>query len=83
VQLEHLAYCDKIAAERGNLVTNSQRWKTVANNKRVVNQSKLLVADQITPGTFLKNTSWVALGAVNHGMRLDYNSDESESEDQL
>ncbi|KAE8738442.1 hypothetical protein FOCC_FOCC016078 [Frankliniella occidentalis] len=80
VELEHLAWCDKLAGAGGNAVNGAPRWKTLANDKRVKRLSGLLVRDQISPGDFLEAVSWVNQGALNHGMKIDCDSDSDSDE---
>ncbi|XP_052128117.1 uncharacterized protein LOC127750458 [Frankliniella occidentalis] len=80
VQLEHLAWSDKLAGQTGRAVTDAPRWKTLANDRRVQRLSGLLVRGQLSPGAFLEAVSWVNQGALNHGMRLDQDSDSDDSD---
>ncbi|KAK3924637.1 (2R)-sulfolactate sulfo-lyase subunit beta [Frankliniella fusca] len=84
VQLEHISWSDKLAIEKGNNVQCARRWKTAANDKRMRRLTELLNHDQISPGRFLHEASWINQGALNHGMKLDTkmnsDSDDSDSE---
>ena len=79
VQLEYLAFCDKIAVENMQPVTRVRRWTAILNDERVRRASQLLVAGQITPARFLHQSSFAVLGAVNYGLRI-HPDDESDSE---
>ncbi|XP_052127780.1 uncharacterized protein LOC127750346 [Frankliniella occidentalis] len=81
VQLEHISWSDKLTLQRGKDVQFVGRWKTVANDKRKVRLSELLNHDQITPGRFLHEASWVNQGALNHGMKLDTKNDSDSDSD--
>ncbi|XP_052131283.1 E3 ubiquitin-protein ligase XIAP-like [Frankliniella occidentalis] len=83
VQLEHLAWSDLTAVQRGLAVSCPRRWKTVANDQRIERLTELLNRDGIVPLAFLKQASWVNQGALNHGMQADQDSgsDTSSSSD--
>lgn len=69
-QLEHLAYCDKVAIDHGRKVTDKRKWKTVWNDSTVQAATRLLHSGVLTPGEFLHRTSYAILAAVKHGLRI-------------
>lgn len=76
-----MSRCDDNAINRGDVIQGAPRWTTVANNSKVKRLNRLLNADEITPIRFLEEVSWVMQGALNHGMKLDRDSDtESDSD---
>ncbi len=79
VQLERLSWSDKLAVDNGVSVNGTQRWKTLANDKQVRRLTRLLTSDQMSPGQFLEAVSWVNIGALNQGLKLDRDTD-SESD---
>jgi len=83
VQLEFIAWSDKVAIDSLRPVAPGRRYSAILNDRRVRMASQLLIGNQITPGHFLHEASSAIHAAALHGLRIggDIESDiESESE---
>ncbi|KAK3911587.1 Pentatricopeptide repeat-containing protein [Frankliniella fusca] len=80
VQLDQLAFSDKLAIEKGNAPTSGKRWKAKLNDKRVKRLSDLISNEQISCARFPHEAAFAILAAVNHGLKLN-NHDEEDSSD--
>jgi len=80
VQLEHLAWCDKVAIDSCRQVTGMRKWKTIHNDNVVIRASNLLRHNEITPGHFLRVASYAIHAAVMHGLRLRRRDDDDDSD---
>ncbi|KAK3924154.1 Phosphate acyltransferase [Frankliniella fusca] len=84
VQLEYVAWCDKVAIDHMRPVAPGRRYSAILNDRRVRMASQLLIGNQITPAHFLHQASSAIHAAVLHGLRIgDVDSDSgSESEEE-
>lgn len=80
VQAEHLSWCDKLAIDIGETVNGTRRWQAVANDDCILRESSRLVRNIITPGQFLHAASYAILAAVHHGLRINNEDSDSESD---
>lgn len=82
VQLEYLAWCDKLAVDAARPVNSAKRWRTIRNDSRVEKFTDLLMFGRISPGLFLHRVSYVVLGGVNHGLRHRRNQQDEDSSEE-
>ena len=71
VQLEHLAWCGKLAVHDLRPVNGNRRWSVLWNDNRIKRLAELLEAGNITPIRFLLAAYWTILGPVNHRLRFN------------
>lgn len=83
VQLEHLAWCDKLAIDQGRQVTAGKKWKTKWNTKRVETATRLLISRSIDAAGFLKLVKYTIVAAAKQGLRLRNNQMNVMEEDDL
>lgn len=85
MQLEHLAYCDKVAIDKIQPVSGARKWKSVWNDRTVSKAVSLLENGEITLAHFLHRTSYAVMAGIKQGLRLrrqdDAESEDSDSED--
>ncbi|KAK3931712.1 Pyridoxine/pyridoxamine 5'-phosphate oxidase [Frankliniella fusca] len=81
VKLEHLAYSDKLAIDRGDAVTASKKWRAKLNDKRVKRLTGLLNNGQITVSRFLHESFYVILAAVHYGLHVRNENDSDSDSD--
>jgi len=77
-QLEHIAFCDKVAIDRNQLVTGARKWKSVLNDRTVQRSVNMLRARNITLSQFLHRTSYAVMAGVKQGLRIRNRNHEDE-----
>ncbi|KAJ1519180.1 hypothetical protein ONE63_011214 [Megalurothrips usitatus] len=81
VQMEYLAWCDKISVDHFRAVTPARRVRSVLNDQRVRRASQMIVNGDITPGHFLQHISSITHAAAVYGLQLrDDDSDDSDED---
>ncbi|XP_052126359.1 uncharacterized protein LOC113214896 [Frankliniella occidentalis] len=83
VQLEYLAYCDKVATDSLRAVSGSRKWKSVWNDDIVQRAVQRLQRGEITLAHFLHSTSYAVLAGIKHGLRLGRQQNNADGEDDI
>lgn len=82
VQLEFIAWSDKVAIDSLRPVAPARRYSAILNDRRVRMASQLLIGNQITPGHFLHEASFAIHAAALHGLRIGADSESEEESDE-